>query len=262
MRLFQRSRPVTEAELGFGTPLRLVALDGQLAGVMTWTKDQRRALDAAQPTLRLLRAAGIAGDVELRTDGGEVTGEVRLDGDGVLRFDVDPGVGFLVVPERDGAADDVLGLVDTADHPVPPDPQRALDELVFAVSSLVARAGDAPGLPGPVGATGASVQLLGAHGTLPARWAVCVFVTRDHEVPDGADEMDRRDLWVEHSVGVKLHPDGTIADDPDDDDPAGDRSRTSLATASAWAGEPLDLVPYARWLVEQTERRIGRPLTA
>lgn len=262
MGLLDRARPVTDAELGVGTPLRLVGLDGQIPRMVTWTKGRRRVLDGAQPTLRLLRAAGIAGEVQLRTspDGG-VEGEVRLDAVGVLRFVVNPGIGLSVVTERDTLGADALGFVETTDETLVLDPELALGELVFAVSSLTARDGDyLVALPGPVSANGGSVQMLGATDALPARWAVCVFVTRDHDVPHGADEKARRDLWVQHSVGVKMHLDGTVAVDPDDDDPTGDRSRTSLATASEWAGERLDLVPYARWLVEETERRLGRRL--
>lgn len=262
MGLLDRARPVTDAALGVGTPLHLVGLDGQTPRLVTWTKDRRRVLDDAQPTLRLLRAAGIAGEVQLRTTSdGCVEGEVHLGATGVLRFVVHPGTGFSVVPERDALGADALGFVETIEETLVLDPERALGELVFAVSSLTARDGDyLVRLPGPVSATRGSVQLLGATEALPARWALCVFVTRDHDVPHGADEEARRDLWVQHSVGVKMHLDGTVAVDPDDDDPTGDRSRTSLATASGWAGELLDLVPYARWLVKETERRLGRRL--
>ncbi|NCT90309.1 hypothetical protein GXB85_04995 [Cellulomonas sp. APG4] len=261
MGLFGRRRTPTEAELGTGTPLRVVAVDGQTPSLVRWNRERWGALDSAQPTLRVLRAAGIEGDVDLRSRGrDESDGEVRLPDGGAVRFVVDIVGSSRLVTERGRDDEDVVGYLDTA-RPEPLDPQTALGDVAFAMSSLVVHEGGAPvQLPPPLTVTTANLQLLEPADGLPARWCVCIFVTRAHEVPADADAVRREELWVEHSVGVKLHLDGTVALDPHDDDPDGTRSRESLATAQQWAGAPVDLVPYARWLADATAARLGRTI--
>ncbi|GIG41751.1 hypothetical protein [Cellulomonas phragmiteti] len=254
MRLFRRDHTPSADELGGGTALTVDVIGGQFVSAMTWTREVRRVLDRAQPALTVLRRAGVAGSVHLRPGpvAHAVEGEIRLRAGGVLGVVVDEnGHGFRLVPDR-GSTDPVA----TDDIEVGPgiSPQDALGDVVFAVASLVADTEEPPvTLPAPLTVTGANLQHLRATADLPARWCACVFVTRAHDVPDDADQEERTALWVEHSVGIKLHLDGSIAADPDDVDPHGESSRQSLATATTWAGVDVDLVPYARWLADRTQ---------
>lgn len=260
---FGRRRSVPEEELGAGTGLPVTWVDGQAVHLVEWTADRRRTVAAAHRALRVLRTAGVRGSADVRTSGVDAGAdvEVTLRGGARLRLVVDVlGIAAYVVGERDRADDDVVGILETT-RPEPLDQETALGDVAFAVSSLasheaVALGLPAPGLPAPLAASRGSVQLLPPADGLPARWCVCVFVTREHEVPDGADERAREDLWIEHSVGVKLHLDGRVARDPEDEDPRGERSQEGLDTAAVWAGAPVDLLPYARWLADETQRRL------
>lgn len=255
--LFRRSRPPSDAELGAGTTIPVSAVDGQPTHVVEWTRERRRALALAQAALGVLRTAGLRGAADLRIsplDGGADL-EVVLRGGTPVRLVVDAAGGARVVSVRDVDDHDVIGYLETG-RPEPLDPSSALGDVVYAMSTLVAHEGGGPSLPEPVAATNASVQLLEPAGDLPARWCVCVFITRAHEVPADADDVVRADLWVAHSVGVKLHLDGSVALDPEDEDPEGARSRASLATAASWVGGPVDVLPYARWLATETQRRL------
>lgn len=253
----RRSRPPADAELGVGTTIPVSAVDGRPTHLVEWTRERRRTLALAQEALRVLRAAGLRGAADLRSsplDGGADL-EVVLRGGTPVRLVVDAAGGTRVVSVRDVDDHDVIGYLET-ERPEPLDPSTALGDVVFAMSTLVAHEGGGPSLPDPLTATNASVQLLEPTGDLPARWCVCVFLTRAHEVPADSDDVVRADLWIEHSVGVKLHLDGSVALDPEDEDPEGARSRASLATAASWAGGPVDVVPYARWLATETQRRL------
>lgn len=255
---FSRRKGAPEEALGVDSGLPVASVDGQVVSLVEWTADRRRAVSVAHRALRVIRAAGVRGTADVRTsqvDGGADI-EVVLRSGEPLRVVVDVlGIAAYVVTERGRSDDDAVGLLETT-RPEPLDQETALGDVAFAVSSLVAHEGGAPVLPAPLTASRGSVQLLPRADGLPARWCVCVFVTREHEVPDGADDLTREDLWIEHSVGVKLHLDGQVACDPEDDDPRGERSQEGLDTAATWAGAPVDLLPYARWLVEETQRRL------
>ena len=134
----------------------------------------------------------------------------------------------------------------------------ALAEVVFAVAEVVAEEADDPvALPAPLTVTRANLQLLAETDDLPERWCACVFVTRAHDVPADADDELRTALWVEHTEGVKVHLDGSVADDPSERDDPGADSHASLATLEEWAGTDVDLGPYARWLAERTQEWLG-----
>lgn len=254
-------------DLGADTDLPVGSVDGTPITHVEWTDRRRRAVEVADRALRMLRAAGVRGVADVRSreaDGGPGV-EVTLDNGLSLRLAVAPdGLSAYLVTGLDLEGERRVGYLDLSERG-PLDGRVALVDLVFAASSLVvlegARAGvvalGGPPLPSPLTVTDGNVQLLRATPERPERWCVCVFLTREHEVPDVADDQARRELWVTNSVGVKLHLDGTFAADPDDDDPDGERSRQSLATAAGWAGAPVDLLPYARWLFTQTQRRLG-----
>ncbi|MBO1753156.1 hypothetical protein J4G33_15200 [Actinotalea sp. BY-33] len=259
MRLVGRTRHVTDDDLGIGGSLRLVTVDGLDPQEVRHTKDVRRALDLARPAYTALEAAGLRGEVDLVLGprGDETDGEVHLDAGGTLRLsvwgdgDLDIGV----------VRDDVVhgrGMLDAAELVHPAAAERARHELLVAMSSALVEEGAARvDVPAPLTLTDGNLQRLEATDRSRARWCVLVFVTREHEVPEDADEAARRKLWIEHTVGVKLHLDGTVASDTLDDDPDGERSRASLATAEEWAGQPVDLLPFARWLADQTQKRLG-----
>ncbi|WP_250443790.1 hypothetical protein [Actinotalea sp. C106] len=258
MGLFGRTRHVTEDDLGIGVLLRLATVDGLDPQEVRHTKHVRRALDLARPAFAALEAAGLRGEVDVLL-GDETGGEVHLDAGGTLRLsvwgdgDLDLDVGVV----RDGVVHG-RGSLEAAELVGPAAAERARHELLFAMSSAIAEEGAATvDVPAPLTLTDGNLQRLEATDRSRARWCVCVFVTREHEVPADVGEAARQKLWIEHTVGVKLHLDGTIVNDPLDDDPDGERSRTSLATAEEWAGEPVDLVPYARWLADQTQKRLG-----
>lgn len=253
----RRGRAPEEAELGVGTAIPVTAVDGVAPAEVDWTRERRRVLARAHGALAVLRAAGVRGAADLRVsplDGGADL-EVVLRHGQRLRLVVDTVGAARVVSERDVDDDDVIGYLET-DRPEPLDPRTALGDVAFAVSTLVADEGGGPQLPAPLTVTRASVQLLGAGAGRSARWCVCMFLTRAHDVPPDADAVAREDLWIENSVGVKLHLDGSVALDVQDDDPDGTRSRAALATAASWAGGPVDAVPYARWLAAETQRRL------
>ncbi|UZN03449.1 hypothetical protein [Cellulomonas sp. S1-8] len=258
MGLFRRDHTPAADALGTGTPLTVDVVDGQFVSALTWTRAVRRVVDLAQPTLTVLRRAGVSGSVHLRPGPvvGGVEGDVRLSGGGALGVVVDEnGHGFRLVLRLVGTERSETHLIDVG---VELWPHQALDDVVLAVSSLISTTEDAPvTLPEPLAVTKANLQLLHPTPDVPEQWCACVFVTRAHDVPADADDDERSALWVSHTVGVKLHLDGTVARNPDDDDPHGEVSRENLATAAGWAAVDVDLVPYARWLADRTQQVLG-----
>ena len=262
MRLFRRDRTPPPEALGAGTALTVDVIEGQLASVLTWTRELRRVVDDAQPALTVLGDAGFEGTVQLRAGDapGAVRGDVRLRTGPTFGLEVEDDWEFVLVLPGGGEDRRAVSLhvdLEELDAFGSADPRTAaLGSVVFAVAELVVEhADDAPTLPAPLRVDEANLQLLVATDDLPERWCACIFGTREYEVPDDASDDVRRVLWIEHTRGVKVHLDGSVAHDPDDVpdyDPGG-----SLATLEEWAGTDVDLGPYARWLAERTQEWLG-----
>ncbi|WP_432457337.1 hypothetical protein [Cellulomonas iranensis] len=265
MRLFRRDRTPPPETLGAGTALTVDVVEGQLVSVLTWTRELRRVVDGAVPALTVLRDAGFEGTVQLRAGdaSGAVRGDVRLRTGPTLGIEVEPGGGEFVLVLRRGAQELRVTGVCTELEPLPglglEDPHSiALAEVVLTVAAAVAEDADDPvALPAPLAVTQANLQLLAETDDLPERWCACLFVTRAHDVPPDADDVLRTALWIEHTEGVKVHLDGSVADDPSERDDPGADPHAALATLEEWAGTEVDLGPYARWLAERTQEWLG-----
>ena len=264
MRLFRRDHTPPPEALGAGTALTVDVVEGQFTSALVWTRELRRVLDDAQPALTVLHAAGFEGTVQLRAgdERGAVLGELRQRTGRTLGIEVEPGGDFVLVLGRGSqqlrtspimtelVALPGLGLEDPG--------AIALAEVVLAVAEVVAEEADDPvALPAPLTVTQANLQLLAETDDLPERWCACLFVTRPHDVPPDADDVLRTALWIEHTEGVKVHLDGSVADDPSERDDPGADSHAALATLEEWAGTDVDLGPYARWLAERTQEWLG-----
>ncbi len=264
MRLFRRDRTPPPEALGAGTALTVDVVEGQFTSVLVWTRELRRVLDDAQPALTVLHAAGFEGTVQLRAGDapGAVLGDVRQRTGRTFGIEVEPGGDFVLVLGR-GAQQVRTSPICTELVALPglglEDPHSiALAEVVLAVAEVVAEEADDPvALPASLTVTRANLQLLAETDDLPERWCACVFVTRPHDVPPDADEELRSALWVEHTEGVKVNLDGSVADDPSEQDDPGADSHAALATLEEWAGTDVDLGPYARWLAERTQDWLG-----
>ena len=253
MRLFRRDRTPPPEALGTGTALTVDVVEGQFTSVLVWTRELRRVLDDAQPALTVLRDAGFEGTVQLRAGDapGAVLGDVRQRTGRTFGIEVEPGGDFVLDLGR--------GVQQRRTSPI-------MTELVALPglgledphSIAVAEESDDPvALPAPLTVTRANLQLLAETDDLPERWCACLFVTRPHDVPPDADEELRSALWVEHTEGVKVNLDGSVADDPSERDDPGADSHAALATLEEWAGTDVDLGPYARWLAERTQEWLG-----
>lgn len=257
--MFLRKNAPPGHALGTGTPLPVETFGGQLAPVVTWTREHRQFLARLLPALTVLRAAGLHGGVHVLPGDEDVMAEVRLRSGAVLGVAVEDEPTFRLVPRDPRDAGTKHQPTDEIDSTGGSDPRRALEDVVYAVSSLVAETRGVGELPAPLRVTAANLQLLPGTGALPERWGACIFITRDHEVPTDADAATRDALWVDNTVGVKATLDGAITCDPHDvdPDPDGERSRTSLATAAQWAGQDVDITHCVRRLAHRTQELLG-----